>query len=116
MFYFLSEKEEYLVGSMKYMVPMQHENGTKLLWLTTTNKVRENYVDSVGDALVPTDYKVDGKYKLGNWVSTQRSRKENLTSERIIKLESLKGWTWDLYAYLWNLGISELKNYVNKNR
>jgi len=75
----------------------------------------ENYVDSVGDALVPTDYKVDGKYKLGNWVSTQRSRKENLTSERIIKLESLKGWTWDLYAYLWNLGISELKNYVNNN-
>ena len=75
----------------------------------------ENYVDSVGDALVPTDYKVDGKYKLGNWVSTQRSRKENLTSEKIIKLESLEGWTWDLYAYLWNLGISGLKDYVNNN-
>ena len=47
----------------------------------------QDYVDSVGDALVPTDYKVDGKYNLGIWVSTQRSRNEKLTTEN--KINSL---------------------------
>ena len=36
----------------------------------------------------------DDGYKLGIWRTNQRRRKFFLNSEKIKKLESLKGWTW----------------------
>ena len=34
-------------------------------------------------------------YRLGQWVTTQRNRRETLTEGRRERLEALPGWTWD---------------------
>jgi len=57
------------------------------------------YVEENGDALVPSKYIFDDGtehgYKLGIWRTNQRRRRNSsLTSEKIIKLESLNGWIW----------------------
>ncbi len=53
------------------------------------------YVEEHGHARVPGAYKVDG-YKLGGWVSQQRSTysKGTLDSDRQHRLAALPGWTW----------------------
>ena len=45
-----------------------------------------------GHCLVPYGYQVDG-LKLGSWVTTQRSRKDQLTRDRLKRLNSL-GFVW----------------------
>ena len=51
---------------------------------------------------------------MGQWVSVQRSGKDELTPERITRLESLKGWVWDILEFQWEEGFSYLKAYVEK--
>ena len=58
-----------------------------------------DYVERHGDARVPKSYTVDG-YKLGHWVTTQRSfrAKGVLEADRERRLQDLSGWTWDTRA------------------
>ena len=46
--------------------------------------------------LVPRSFKTPDEYKLGSWVSNQRTQKNNMSKERIKRLEDLKGWVWSL--------------------
>lgn len=51
------------------------------------------YVEREGHAHVPQHYR-EGEVGLGQWVSTQRSRRGQLSEERRERLEALPGWVW----------------------
>jgi hypothetical protein len=67
-----------------------------------------------GNLAVP-DSSVEYK-SLANWVSRQRTRgRENLNATQIEMLESVKGWTWDLYEAVWNEKFDLLKDFAAIN-
>ena len=74
------------------------------------------YVERHGDARVPFSYTEDG-YKLGGWVTTQRSfhSRGTLEDDRAHRLEELPGWTWDAYTESWEEGFSRLQAYVERH-
>lgn len=53
-------------------------------------------------------------FLLGAWVSRQRAArgKDQLSSERVQRLESMPGWTWDEIAARWEEGFSHLIEYA----
>jgi hypothetical protein len=61
---------------------------------------------------------VFNNYKLGNWVSTQRSNFKlgKLESNKVKQLESIPGWTWDPLEELWNKGFNLLSRYYEENK
>lgn len=77
--------------------------------------VLSDYVEKNGEAYVPQHYVHLEKFRLGTWVSTQRANRQYLSDEKILKLESLSGWTWDAFDYKWNQAFAllqlELKNH-----
>jgi superfamily II DNA or RNA helicase len=50
---------------------------------------------------------------LGNWVRTQRSKKEDLTPDQIKRLDSL-GFSWDPFADAWEKNFAALKRYKQR--
>ncbi|OQK17582.1 hypothetical protein AU255_06845 [Methyloprofundus sedimenti] len=75
----------------------------------------EQYVQQKGHARVSKEYKTVDGYKLGQWVSTQKQNKTQLTAERITKLKSLEGWVWDLLEFQWEQGFSYIKKYAQEH-
>lgn len=67
---------------------------------------------------VPEVSEVYRDYKLGGWAATQRSNyiRASLSSQRIKKLESLDGWTWDLVDDLWKRGLACLQVYWKRHK
>ena len=59
---------------------------------------------------------IEDDFKLGMWVSNQRTTYNNktLSEERIKTLESFKGWTWDHLEELFKNGIVHLVKYVER--
>ena len=53
-------------------------------------------------------------FLLGAWVSRQRAArgKDQLSAERVQRLESVPGWTWDEIAARWEEGFNGLTKYV----
>jgi len=72
------------------------------------------YVEKEGHARVPAQYKTEDGYRLGQWVGVQRSSRDKLISERVLRLESLNGWVWDVLKLAWEVGFSHLVKYVEK--
>jgi hypothetical protein len=62
--------------------------------------------------LVSATLKLTDGYRLGQWVSQQRSRKESLTLERRKRLEGLIGWTWNTIDDEWKIGFKLLQEYT----
>ena len=62
-----------------------------------------------GHCRVEAKYEEDG-LSLGNWIQTQRHTKDQLSAERIEKLNSL-GFIWDVLAEQWEYGFSILKQF-----
>ncbi len=60
-------------------------------------KCLQAFVESKGDALVPVDYEPPDGFRLGGWVASQRGskRKDTISSDRLFRLEAMKGWVWD---------------------
>jgi superfamily II DNA or RNA helicase/DNA-binding TFAR19-related protein (PDSD5 family) len=55
----------------------------------------------------------EGDFKLGFWVSNQRSTKDTLTPERIEKLEAL-GFVWDILVEQWEEGFNKLEQFKER--
>ena len=55
----------------------------------------EAYVAGKGDCRVPRSHVTSDGYRLGNWVTDQRTNRTNMPAERRSRLEALPGWVWD---------------------
>jgi superfamily II DNA or RNA helicase len=62
-----------------------------------------------GHCHVPESHQADG-LKLGMWVANQRWRKDRLTPDRLIRLNSL-GFSWDLIAEQWEENFAALQKF-----
>ncbi len=60
----------------------------------------KRYVEREGHALVPGGHTESG-VKLGGWVREQRAERENLSTERVARLESVLGWSWGVSDDSW---------------
>lgn len=75
----------------------------------------KDYVAKHGTCLVPKSFKLPDGYTLGGWVNKQRSRKSELSSERLARLESIPGWAWRAGEERWETGFKYLQAYVTKH-
>jgi len=73
----------------------------------------KKYVKEFNSALVPVEYKTKGGYKLGLWVSGQRSLRDNHSRKRKILLEKL-GFIWHAKDILWVEGYQHFQKYVKE--
>ena len=69
----------------------------------------QKFHEREGHCLVDRDHKV-GNLRLGVWVSNQRGKKDELSSERIARLD-LIGFSWDTLADNWEENFKALKSF-----
>ena len=79
-----------------------------ILWDENFSALRK-YQHREGHSNVPLDH-CEGTLKLGNWVGTQRQKRNKLTQTRVNLLESL-GFSWNPYANQWLKGLQLLKKF-----
>ncbi|MFA6016212.1 MAG: Helicase associated domain protein [Gallionellaceae bacterium] len=72
----------------------------------------EKFVERERHANIHQDYKTTEGYKLGSWVSNQRSLKDTLSLERKTQLEALPSWSWNCFTDKWEEGFRYLKEFV----
>ena len=65
-----------------------------------------------GHCLVPRFY-VEGKNKLGKWVSVQRYKGKNIEDERKQRLNKI-GFVWDWREYTWGKGFAALTKFKKR--
>jgi len=85
-----------------------------ILWNHWIRRV-SNYRRKYGNLMIPSNYETGDGYKLGRWVTYQRSHKMDLSIERIHQLEGIEGWVWSLHDEKWDVQFNKLKEFVNEN-
>ena len=72
------------------------------------------YVKQHGNSRVPQKYISPDGFKLGSWLSHQRSDKaKNILSQvQVDRFEALPGWSWDAFTGQWDEGFELLQSYV----
>jgi hypothetical protein len=66
-----------------------------------------------GHCRAPQSYKSPDGFKLGQWISVQRTRRDDLSSERKARLDAV-GFDWDVIEALWEEGFVHLRDYLEK--
>ena len=74
----------------------------------------KNFADREGHCRVPAIYKTNDGYRLGQWVSVQRSTKDKMDSDRRQRLDALPGWTWDPRSDQWEDGFAHLREFSDR--
>ena len=62
---------------------------------------------------LPSSRHVEGKFKLGVWVRTQRYYKDNLSVERKRRLDAI-GFVWDWIDHRWEQGFTVLLKFKRR--
>jgi hypothetical protein len=77
----------------------------------------EAYVAKTGDAKVPAAHIDDTGFKLGMWVNGRRQdyKKAKLSMQRILRLEEIQGWTWDVLEDSFRFGFDRLGDFVGSS-
>jgi hypothetical protein len=85
--------------------------GRQAIWDQGFTRLSD-YEKEHGTTRVHKEYRVDG-FALGNWVAMQRRFNANgqLSAERIARLESLKGWSWNTLEDDWATGLERLQQF-----
>ena len=75
------------------------------------------YIRANGSARVPRDYVTPEGYNLGSWVGMQRTAKQQdqIAQERVDRLASLPGWSWDPFLDQWEEGLEQLALYAKRS-
>ena len=73
-----------------------------------------DYAKKYGNCSVPQKLISINGYKLGVWVSNQRSQYEIISPDRKRMLENLTGWSWDGLEAQWETGYLAYKNYIEE--
>jgi Helicase associated domain len=74
----------------------------------------KQFSERVGYCRVSQSYTTDDGYRLGQWVSVQRAKKETMEPDRRQRLEALLGWSWDPFFDQWEEGFSRLKDFSGR--
>ncbi len=64
-------------------------------WEEGFSRLRE-LVGREGHCRVSASYKTEDGYRLGQWVTVQRTRRDGMDPERRRRLDELRGWVWKL--------------------
>ena len=86
-------------------------------WYKGYEKLKK-YVECKKHAQVPARYIDDDKFALGKWVSHRRDefKNDDLATDRIEQLESIKGWAWDPVEANFSYGLGQLKKFVERKK
>ena len=70
-----------------------------------------------GNVWIPNNYISPNGYNLYKWTSHQRTKKSKnaLNQNRIDRLETLTGWSWDLLSDKWEEGYEQLQYYIKEH-
>ncbi len=70
-----------------------------------------------GHSRVPTGFTTSDGSRLDSWIQRQRKDrdKDDLTQDRITRLEQIPGWTWDPFVDLWEQGYEHLAQFVRQH-
>jgi superfamily II DNA or RNA helicase len=71
-------------------------------------------VNKQGHCKIKLSYITEEDFRLGSWVNKQRSKKNELSDEKIAQLESLFGWIWDARSDNWTQGFRYLVEFVER--
>jgi Helicase associated domain len=74
----------------------------------------KQFYDLKGNCRVPISHKTDDGFRLGGWVSVQRSRKNTINVDRRQRLEGLPAWSWNVRSDKWEEGFSHLKQFSER--
>jgi len=76
----------------------------------------KKYTEENGNASPTNEVTINDNLRLGVWVQRQRGFKNKnlLSSEKIEKLETLNGWTWDPAEDKWQANLNMLMEYVEE--
>jgi superfamily II DNA or RNA helicase len=75
-----------------------------------------DFVGQEGHCRVPQHYLTSNGFGLGRWVVNQRKDKENASVERMERLQAVSGWTWNTFDKKWELGLSYLTEFADRER
>ncbi|MFA6015258.1 MAG: Helicase associated domain protein [Gallionellaceae bacterium] len=75
----------------------------------------KEYADREGHSQPTQKWMAADGFRVGQWVSVQRTNMGGMPSERKSRLEALPGWTWDPHAEKWEIGFRHLKEFAERN-
>ena len=99
----LSSDQIHMLDSLGFNWTPRHDN-----WEEGFNALKE-FHKCEGHCRVLARSVIKG-FNLGQWISSQRTKRRQLTKNQISKLDSL-GFTWDPHAELWEASFSALKEF-----
>ena len=74
----------------------------------------QEFVSQHGHCRVAQSYKTADGFRLGVWVSVQRTNKDKTPLERIERLTALPGWCWDSLIAKWEQAFGYLQEFVQQ--
>ncbi len=69
-----------------------------------------------GHCRVPKDHKASDGYRLGSWVTNQRTTKDTMLTDRRKRLQALTGWSWNVWSEKWEEGFSHLQEFSHREK